>query len=244
MKRLTSANVGRIFSAIKKNLPDVQAQVVGQVADQFKATVQPKAPPEEILPTYAAGFQSIRISDQTFLVGVVAERMVKTITDADSVAVYFLPATKKQEEMVDPVLLALQAFEPFTLSTLPFKPNPKTIKTVYRKVRADEFLGIQNRIVSNLAKITSVLTRLGLSYQKIEAIEAFEDVEFKVTRAEIVGDPDVKRHWRPALPAISNFYVPEDVSDRLLRGVKGLAKPKPISEDVRKRIDQFQSKIL
>lgn len=113
---------------------------------------------------------------------------------------------KRRSRKVPPEVLVLESYGPWTLDTLPFKPNPKDAALISRKVPYREVLRISELLRRRRPEWKKALNELGIRQLRTnqgiaipKGLEAIPDVALDGIKLEFGLGTKAKAHWRPML---------------------------------------------
>lgn len=104
----------------------------------------------------------------------------------------FLRSIYKPPALMDSLM---SRFEPFTQYTMPFVPDTRVIRVVYRKVNKQDFDRVYQKNLSDWNSITKILKEANIKPKKIgeiPKIDIFEDLADRIAKMEKENP-----HWKP-----------------------------------------------
>lgn len=205
MKIRIQAKTSRARRKIKKILKAIPAlvhEVPRLVAEDYLEDMAGKAPrdiegyPEMLGVFRVAGEDAVVVMpDPQSIYGKVGPK------NAGMTLLYVVPKRRDGAPVSEAADL-LAEHNPWTLSTLPYRPTGKEAEVVSRRVRSIEVAAEDERLKEFVDDVREQLVGMGVTLESIDSLSTKRDVAFEILRAEFGIYRTGRAHWRPAMKRV------------------------------------------
>lgn len=214
----------RMLMMMKKELPKraeaMQRYFVYQMAEQLRVGVQKRLPSGAEYAALRDSFEVVRGNSVEPIYAVRSAPVEEAASKLDAKkTVIYVKAKTAAGFRIPPDVLVLEAYSPWTLDTLPFRPSARHATFVHRRVSEREVDRVRKARIREKPKWRRELFAKGArekgSSRKLDLsrVRSVPDTAFSSLNLEFGMGTKSAPHWRPALAGIRRGMAAKKVTE-------------------------------